>query len=149
VEDLVSPSRLRDEGYLLPFVTKAKQVADVPVGGVGLIKTPETAEKLLADEKLDLISMARQSIADPHWPRKLKAGNTDRIRECICCNQCIGQTLTYTNVIYTTNPTVDKEREGESDAVESVAELKEVLVFGASPAGLECARVAGECCHRV
>lgn len=60
----------------------------VPVFAVGKISDPADAERLLAEGKADMIGMARQLLADPHWPAKLAAGRQDQIVHCIYCNVC-------------------------------------------------------------
>jgi hypothetical protein len=70
-----------------------KQVLDekglaVPVASVGKISDPEEAERLLIEGKADLIGMARQLLADPDWPRKLREGRREAILRCIYCNVC-------------------------------------------------------------
>jgi hypothetical protein len=60
----------------------------VPVVSVGKISDPAEAEQLLAEGKADLIGMARQLLADPDWPRKLREGRADAIVRCIYCNVC-------------------------------------------------------------
>lgn len=49
---------------------------------------PETAAAAVASGKTDLISLGRQSIADPYWPAKVKAGRSQDIIKCIRCQQC-------------------------------------------------------------
>jgi 2,4-dienoyl-CoA reductase-like NADH-dependent reductase (Old Yellow Enzyme family) len=61
---------------------------DVPVVSAGKISTPEEAEGLLAAGKADIIGMARQHLADPDWPKKVREGRTDDIVKCIWCNVC-------------------------------------------------------------
>jgi len=59
-----------------------------PVVATGKIRTPEMAERLLAEEKADLIGMARALLADPDWPNKVAAGRADTIVRCIYGNVC-------------------------------------------------------------
>lgn len=49
---------------------------------------PETAAAAISSGKTDLISLGRQSIADPYWPAKVKAGRFDDIVKCSRCQQC-------------------------------------------------------------
>ncbi len=46
------------------------------------------AEKNLRDGNVDLIGLGRQSIADPHFPKKALAGDINAINFCITCNSC-------------------------------------------------------------
>ncbi len=67
---------LNDQGY------------DVPVVSAGKISQPAEAENLLAEGKADIVGMARQLLADPDWPNKVKAGRADDIVHCVYCNVC-------------------------------------------------------------
>lgn len=60
----------------------------VPVISVGKISDPEDAEQLLQDGKADIIGMARQLLADPDWPAKVRQSRQDAIVHCIYCNVC-------------------------------------------------------------
>jgi hypothetical protein len=60
----------------------------VPVVATGKIRTPELAEKILQEGRADLIGMARQLLADPDWPRKVRDGRADRVVPCVYNNVC-------------------------------------------------------------
>lgn len=60
----------------------------VPVISVGKISDPKDAERLLDDGRADLIGMARQLLADPDWPKKVREGRESDIQHCIYCNVC-------------------------------------------------------------
>lgn len=49
---------------------------------------PDTAAAAIAGGNVDIISLGRQSIADPYWPAKVKAGRTQDIVKCCRCQQC-------------------------------------------------------------
>ncbi len=53
----------------------------------GRINTPEFAEKILEDDKADLIVMVRAQFADANFCNKAKNGQVNQIRYCIGCNQ--------------------------------------------------------------
>lgn len=53
----------------------------------GCINTPEFAEKVLEDDKADLIVMARAQLADANFCNKAKNGQVNQIRYCVGCNQ--------------------------------------------------------------
>ena len=53
----------------------------------GCINTPEFAEKILEDDKADLIVMARAQLADANFCNKAKNGQMNQIRYCIGYNQ--------------------------------------------------------------
>lgn len=61
---------------------------NVPVVSVGKISDPDDAERLLQEGKADIVGMARQLLADPDWPKKVREERRDRIVRCIYCNVC-------------------------------------------------------------
>lgn len=60
----------------------------VPVISVGKISDPGDAERLLQENKADMIGMARQLLSDPDWVKKVEDGRPDAIVRCIYCNVC-------------------------------------------------------------
>src|SRR5262245_7805240 len=97
---------------------------------------------------LDIIATCRPSISDPFLPKKIDEGRLDDIRECIGCNMCISKfEIGALPIVCTQNATIGEEyRRGwhpEKFSRAANAE-KDVLVIGAGPAGMECARVLGE-----
>jgi 2,4-dienoyl-CoA reductase-like NADH-dependent reductase (Old Yellow Enzyme family) len=61
---------------------------NVPVVVAGGIYDFSTAESLLRDGSADLIGMARQSLADPDWPEKVRTGRGEQVRLCRYSNYC-------------------------------------------------------------
>ena len=55
-------------GYQVPFAERIKKEAGILTGAVGLITTAEQAEQILAEEKADLIFLARELLRDPYFP---------------------------------------------------------------------------------
>ncbi len=54
--------------YQVPFAQKIKEKTGMLTGAVGLITTPEEAEKVLENKQADLIIMARQFLREPYFP---------------------------------------------------------------------------------
>ncbi len=114
------------------------------------IRTPENAETVLSSGQADLVSIVRGQIADPHLARKLTEGRPEDIRGCISCNQmCWGRRSRDYWISCLINPSAGREHEWGGDRFSPVEKPKHVLVVGSGPAGLEAARVAAECGHRV
>ncbi|MFT7622913.1 MAG: 2,4-dienoyl-CoA reductase-like NADH-dependent reductase (Old Yellow Enzyme family) [Myxococcota bacterium] len=61
---------------------------ETPVAVAGGIGTFAQAEAILQSEQGDIIAAARQSIADPDWWAKMRAGRGNEIRRCIYTNYC-------------------------------------------------------------
>lgn len=54
--------------YQVPLSEKIKSASGILTGAVGLITEPLQAEKILEENKADLIIMARQLLRDPYFP---------------------------------------------------------------------------------
>ena len=125
-----------------------KELVNLPVIGIGRINSPELAERLLGEGKMDLVGMVRELIADPHLPRKAREGRVSDIRRCLACNQsCAGRFAKGLPVTCIYNPVTGHEKEW-ADAGPAPAR-KKVVVVGGGPAGMEAARVAAERGHQV
>jgi len=71
---------------------------------------PETAVDALKAGSTDIISLGRQSIADPFWPAKVKEGRAKDIVKCIRCQRCYMDLMTSNWARCTVNPVVGKEK---------------------------------------
>jgi len=54
--------------YQVRFAEKIKKEADILTGAVGMITTAEEAEHILAENKADLVIIARELLRDPYFP---------------------------------------------------------------------------------
>jgi len=139
-------SRFAKEGAQESYVAFAKKTTKKPVVGVGRFTSPDTMVSQIRRGILDFIGAARPSIADPFLPKKIEEGRLDDIRECIGCNVCIAYDGYGAPIRCTQNPTMGEEwRRGWHPEVIRAKESDDaVLVVGAGPAGLECARALGQ-----
>jgi mycofactocin system FadH/OYE family oxidoreductase 1 len=116
----------------------------LPVVLQGGVVDPDMAQSALDDGVADLVEMTRALIADADLVAKVRAGTAVTVRPCVRCNQtcrvrdnrnpvvtCIGDPRSG-------HETVDVDVEGTTS---HEAQGHRVLVVGAGPAGLECARV--------
>ena len=55
-------------GYQVPFAERIRRDAGIATGAVGLITEPTHAEEIVANERADLVFVARVVLADPAWP---------------------------------------------------------------------------------
>ncbi len=133
----------QEEAYRIHHAEAVRDAVDVPVSGVGKIRTPETAERILQDGQADMVAMARTLLADPEWPKKSRDGRLDEIRPCISCNYCTQRLFEDKPAACTVNPVMGREiRYG--DDLGPVDEPLDVAVVGGGPAGMEAAwRSAG------
>lgn len=119
----------------------------IPIAASNRINMPDDAERILADGKADLISMARPFLADPAWVNKAAAGRPEEINTCIACNQaCLDHTFRNKRATCLVNPRAAYETELE---IEPAAVAKRVAVVGAGPAGLACATTLAQRGHAV
>jgi NADPH2 dehydrogenase len=66
-----SPERLRGiQGYFVGYAQQIKQVVKAPVVGVGGIKDPQYADKLIQDGIVDLVAVGTELLKDPEWAVK-------------------------------------------------------------------------------
>jgi 2,4-dienoyl-CoA reductase-like NADH-dependent reductase (Old Yellow Enzyme family)/thioredoxin reductase len=130
-----------EPGFNLFRARAIKEVAAVPVIGVGRINDPELAEKALAAGDADLISFGRQHLTDPDFIAKAAAGNFEEIRRCVACNQGCIERLSFEmkSATCTFNPSCGREYPGTPAPV---AGTKRLWVIGAGPAGLSAALAA-------
>jgi len=131
--------------YLAEGIREA--VDKVPVACCNRINDPALAEQILAEDRSDLIAMARAFIADPRILAKAAQGRPEFVRHCIACNQgCFDHVFMFQPITCLVNPRVNRERETE---LKPAAVKKTVLVAGGGPAGMECAWVAAHRGHQV
>ncbi|MBM3502788.1 MAG: hypothetical protein FJX65_02835 [Alphaproteobacteria bacterium] len=117
-----------------------KDVLKVPVFLTSRIRTPDEAEQLIANGETDVVAMARTLIAEPEWVNKVAAGQIDRIRPCLSCNQgCLAFSIRSIPASCIVNPVAG--REFELDPMVPTTTPKRFAVVGGGPAGLETARV--------
>ena len=144
-------SRFFPEGSQTPCTEWVKSLTRRPVVGVGRFTSPDLMAALLRRGALDFIGAARPSIADPFLPRKVAEGRADEIRECIGCNVCRATFKACVPIRCTQNPTMGEEwrRGWHPERIARKGGEDGVLVVGAGPAGLECARALGRRGYRV
>ena len=139
-------SRFTDEAFQEPYVAFVKRKTDRPVVTVGRYTSPDTMISQINRGITDFIGAARPSIADPFLPKKIEEGRIEDIRECIGCNICVASENTGSLFRCTQNPTAGEEwrRGWHPEKIEAKGSDDGVLIVGAGPAGLECARALGQ-----
>ena len=55
-------------GFQVPFAERIRREAGIMTSAVGLIETKEQVAEILANQKADLVFMAREFLRDPYWP---------------------------------------------------------------------------------
>ncbi len=119
----------------------------IPVVASNRINMPQTAEQILAETSVQLVSMARPLLADPDWVAKAAAGADDEINTCIACNQaCLDHAFVHKAVSCLLNPRAGHET---TLVLGPTRRARTVAVVGAGPAGLSAAVSAAERGHHV
>jgi 2,4-dienoyl-CoA reductase (NADPH2) len=119
----------------------------VPVVASNRINMPQSAEQILADGHVQLISMARPLLSDPDWVNKATADAAAEINTCIACNQaCLDHAFVHKTVSCLLNPRAGHETKL---VLEPPRRIKRVAVVGAGPAGLSAAVTAADRGHAV
>ncbi|PYF84364.1 MULTISPECIES: dimethylglycine demethylation protein DgcA [Marinomonas] len=136
-----------------PFLYLAagiKEVVNVPVIHAQNIKDPNQAKRILEAGYVDFVGMTRAHIADPHFIAKIKMDQVDQIRQCVGANYCIDRQYQGLDVLCIQNAATSREYMGLPHVIEkTTGVIRNVLVVGGGPGGLEAARVAAERGHKV
>ncbi len=98
-----------DDGSFIPYAESFKTVTDVPVFAPNM-RDPDEMKAALESGKMDMIGFGRQSIADPYWPVKVKAGRMKDVVKCTRCGQCLIGIPMNLKLSCSVNPTCGLER---------------------------------------
>lgn len=124
-----------EPGFNMDNIAAVKAGISIPVIGVGRVNTPDVANKLIEEGKIDMIAVGRGQLVDPEWCNKAKEGRTDEIRLCIGCTQgCYDKVVDpkANHITCTRNPMLCLEYKG----LPKTDSPKNVMVIGAGIGGL-------------
>jgi 2,4-dienoyl-CoA reductase-like NADH-dependent reductase (Old Yellow Enzyme family)/thioredoxin reductase len=134
------PSMYEPFGCFVHLAEAVKKAVSIPVIAVGRIKDPVVADRLIAEGRADLVAMGRAHLVDPELAAKAAEGRLHELRPCIgCCRGCIEQVLALNEATCVMNPELGREH--LLGKAKPAAATKKILVVGAGPAGLACARL--------
>jgi 2-enoate reductase len=134
-----APPMYLPKGYNLHLAREAKKAVKIPVFTAGRMDDPDMCEKAITDGDTDGIVLARPTLADAHYARKVEMGCPEKIRPCISCENCVHTLFTVGHAICAVNPGAMKE---DIYGVEKALKIKKVAVIGGGVAGMEAARIA-------
>jgi len=135
------------QGWRVALSEQIKQQVKVPIITVGVIRDPQFAEGVLAEDKADFIAIGRGLLADSDWANKALKGQPDDIRKCVSCNYCALSFMKKTPIRCAVNAEVGRDK--EFMLLTPSIKAKKIMVVGSGPAGMESARVASLRGHRV
>ncbi len=121
-------------GLLLGNAAAIRAAVGIPVIAAGRI-SPELAERELSAGHCDFVAMGRKLLADPQLPDKLAHSREAEVRPCIYCYTCISEIYLWRSTHCAVNPDLAVPQDASPPATP-----RRVVVVGAGPAGLECAR---------
>lgn len=128
----------------LPQVEQVKKEISLPVFHAARITDVATARHAIRSGILDMVAMTRAHIADPQIVNKIRRGEEDRIRPCFGASHCMHKKPSCIHNVVSGRETVLPQ------VVEPTqGDIKNVVVVGGGPAGMEAARVAAERGHSV
>jgi len=127
---------------ILYLAEEVKKVVGIPVIGVGRINDPRLVKQVIETGRVDMISLARQSLADPELPRKMLEDRPEDVRQCIACDLgCSYRHIVQWMADCAINYEVTREREYRC-AIGRPVDAKKVAIVGGGVAGMEAARLA-------
>lgn len=130
------------------LAAKIKENVGIPVITVGVIRNPETAEKILQDGKADFIALGRALLADPEWVAKVQENKVEEIVPCTSCCYCLERVSSHLPIRCSVNPRAGREK--MLRPLKSLSgEKKKVIVIGGGVAGLSAAVFAAQKGHPV
>jgi 2,4-dienoyl-CoA reductase-like NADH-dependent reductase (Old Yellow Enzyme family)/ribulose 1,5-bisphosphate synthetase/thiazole synthase len=138
-------------GYQLPTSIPIANAVSVPTIVIGRFRTMEEGDQIIRSGQADMVGMVRGTLADPDLVKKTLAGQVERVRPCIGCNQgCLGGLFSPKGKMgCVVNPAAGEESKLSESLFTKVKNTKKVLVVGAGPSGMEAARVAALRGHQV
>lgn len=130
-------------GYQMPITAPIRHASKLPILATGRYRTLEEADQVIREGEADMVGMVRAMIADPYLVAKSLAGEAERVRPCIGCNQaCVARAAMGLPIQCTVNAGAGQELQQGDYRLAPAAVPRRVLVVGGGPAGLEAARIA-------
>lgn len=121
----------------------------VPIAAVGGFTMPADGEAALADDRADVIAMARSWISNPDWVKLAYEGREDDIVPCLRCNKC-HRTSEADPLLpgCSVNPMYGFDQKAHR-ITKKPDHVKKLAVVGGGPAGMRTAMCLADRGHRV
>ncbi|MBR3358907.1 MAG: FAD-dependent oxidoreductase [Solobacterium sp.] len=135
-------------GFMNDMAAAAKKAVNIPILAGGRMQDPDLSAQGIRDGKFDGVVLARQSLADPYYPKKLYEGRPEDIRRCIGCSLgCFNRALTGQGpASCALNPAAGVEL---LNGLKPADSKKKVVVIGGGAAGMEAAMISAQRGHEV
>ncbi|MDR2487534.1 MAG: FAD-dependent oxidoreductase, partial [Clostridiales Family XIII bacterium] len=133
--------------YHVHRAARFKQEVSIPITTIGSIPDIETADRIIAEGKADVVAMARAILCDPEIVNKGRQGRMEDIRPCMRCFTCNKRTRYFNSIRCAVNPVLGRELDYAE--LRPALRQKKVIVIGGGPAGMEAARTAAQRGHAV
>ncbi len=127
------------QGFNIENASRIRKETGMLTIGVGRLNNADIAEKILKDDKVDMVVMGRAQLADPQFVNKVRTGRTDDIDYCVGCNQgCLDgfADMECPHITCLRNPALGREKEC---SLAKTTHPETVLIAGGGIAGLEAA----------
>ena len=147
----------------LEDVAHIKKFVDIPVVCAGRME-PDVGAEAIAEGKIDGLGVARQFLTDPAWVTKLMNDDIASIHPCICCHnacfdmasykgddgQLVGNDQTLADNAGMARCALNPQTmQSKKYKIVKAARPKKIAVIGGGIGGMEVARVATLCGHKV
>lgn len=135
-------------GFNIDNAARIRKETGMLTVGVGRLNEPGIAERVLEEDKVDMVVMGRAQLADPEFVNKVREGRTDDIDYCVGCDQgCLDgfADVECPHITCLRNPAVGRESECQITKTDNPVS---VLIAGGGIAGLEAAIILRQRGHQ-
>lgn len=132
----------------LDFAGQVKQATAMPTFHAARINDVATARHAISNGLVDMVGMTRAHMADPHIVAKIIAKTEQDIRPCVGATYCLDRIYQGADALCIHNAATGRELH-MSHKIPPAKQIKQIVIIGAGPAGLEAASVAAQRGHKV
>ena len=129
------------QSFMFDMADKCKKAVSIPIICGGRMNDAAACAQAIEEGKFDAVTLGRPGIADPEYPNKAIAGETEKIRPCLGCNAGCFKKVCMEAAPMTCAVNPIAAHEIDLDLKPGSGE-KKVLVIGGGVGGMETARTA-------